>query len=172
MDPEDNANPAGDQTPAPAPSADQETPPEGYLSKEQVDALVKARIDKQSAKHAKETDELRSQLEAAQAERDSAKAEAEAAKAREERAMAVEKAAAATGVPAKVLAAMAGDTAEEIDANAKLLAEAIPKAPGFPEVPDGGAGGQGAVTVEDIEAIKDPVERLRARRDNIALFSK
>lgn len=76
-------------------------------------------------------------------------------------------------VDAGLLARMAGDTAEEIADNADaLLAFVRGQESAFPDVPDaGGAAGTGTVTREDIESIKDPVERVRARRDNIGLFS-
>lgn len=73
------------------------------------------------------------------------------------------------GVDAGLLARMAGDTPEQIAENADALL-AFAKGPAFPDVPDAGGAGAAPVTVEDIEAIKDPAERVRARRDNIALY--
>lgn len=73
------------------------------------------------------------------------------------------------GVDAGLLARMAGDTPEQIAENAEALL-AFAKGPAFPDVPDAGGAGTAPVTVEDIEAIKDPAERVRARRDNIALY--
>lgn len=73
------------------------------------------------------------------------------------------------GVDAGLLARMAGDTPEQIAENAEALL-AFAKGPAFPDVPDAGGSGSAPVTVEDIEAIKDPAERVRARRDNIALY--
>lgn len=155
---------------APAAAGEPQEPPEGYLSKEQADALVKSRIDKQNAKHAKELADLQERLAAAESARDEAQAAAAEADAARERAAEVERAAAAAGVPAKVLAAMAGDTAEAIAANAELLAASMPKA-AWPDVPDkGGSGAAGGMTVEDIEAIEDPRERVRARAENIGLY--
>lgn len=75
------------------------------------------------------------------------------------------------GVDAGLLARMAGDTPEQIAENADALL-AFAKRAAFPDVPDaGGSGGGAAITVEDIEAIKDPAQRVRARRDNIGLYN-
>lgn len=110
-----------------------------------------------------------SRAKAHKAKADEKDAEIASLKAQIARAGAVAEVAREKGVDAGLLARMAGDTPEEIAANADALL-AFAKEPAFPDVPDAGGAGSGAVTVEDIEAIRNPVERVRARRDNIGLF--
>ena len=110
-----------------------------------------------------------SRAKAHKAKADEKDAEIASLKAQIARTGAVAEVAREKGVDAGLLARMAGDTPEEIAANADALL-AFAKEPAFPDVPDAGGAGSGAVTVEDIEAIRNPVERVRARRDNIGLF--
>lgn len=138
-------------------------------TQEEVDRTVKGRIDKQNEKHRAELEKAeKAAQEAAQRAEEAEKkvAEMEAAKTRSDL---VAKAAAEAGVSADVLARMAGDTEEEIAANAAVLSEAIPKA-AFPNVSDNGNQSAATVTKEDIKSIKNPKEQLRAIRENPELF--
>ena len=70
-----------------------------------------------------------------------------------------------TGVPASLLH---GATEEELAASA--ISDFVKaSAPGYPRDKGGAAGGR-AVTVESIEAIKNPVERVRARAAHADLY--
>lgn len=145
-----------------------QNPPAGgsdVLTKEQADALIKARIDKQNAKHAKETDALAQQLAAEQA--DKAELEEELAVLKHDKELSEWKAQASkeTGVPAEVLK---GETLEEIQAHAAQIKEAMPMYPTLPN--DTGATNPPAVTKEDIYQIKNREERVRAMALHDELF--
>lgn len=149
--------------------ASQQNPPAGgsddLLTKEQADALIKARIDKQNAKHAKETDALTQQLAAEQA--DKAELEEELAALKHDKELSEWKAQASkeTGVPAEVLK---GDTLEEIQAHATQIKEAMPMYPTLPN--DTGATNPPAVTKEEIYQIKNREERVKAMALHPELF--
>ena len=91
---------------------------------------------------------------------------------RAERDATVAEVAAAKGVDAELLSRMAGGTREEIEADADFIAARAAAAPIYPSVPDGGGGKGAAVTREQIDAIKDPAERVRMRARNIDLYRK
>lgn len=148
----------------------QQNPPAGgfddLLTKEQADAIIKARIDKQNAKHAKETDALAKQL----ADEQAAKAELEekVATFEHEKEISEWKAQASkeTGVPAEVLK---GNTLEEIQAHAAQIKEAMPMYPTLPN--DTGATDPPAPTTkEEIYQIKNREERVRAMALHDELF--
>ena len=87
-----------------------------------------------------------------------------------ERAAIVAEVAAAKGVDAEWLGRMTGDTREEIEANADFVAGRLGSAPIYPSVPDNGGGKGAHITREQIEAIKDPKERVRMRARHINLY--
>lgn len=89
---------------------------------------------------------------------------------RAERAAIVAEVAAAKGVDAEWLGRMTGDTREEIEANADFVAGRLGSAPIYPSVPDNGGGKGAHITREQIEAIKDPKERVRMRARHINLY--
>ena len=61
-------------------------------------------------------------------------------------------------------------TAEELEASAKLVNDFVArKQPGYPSDKGGGSNGA-AVTRESIEAIKDPAARIKARAEHIDLY--
>lgn len=157
------ADPAADQT---------QGQPEGgarTYTQEEVDRTVKGRIDRQSAKHRAELERAQKAAQEAVQRAEAAEAKAAEMEAAQTRAALVSKAAAEAGVSAEVLARMAGDTEEEVSANAAILAGAIPKA-AYPSVPDRGSQPASAMTKADIEGIKDPRAQLRAIRENRDLF--
>lgn len=128
---------------------------------------------------AKELDELKKQTmtseERAQAEKARAdKAEAELAgyRAKAERESIVSEVAAAKRVDADILSRMAGDTRDELEEAADWLSKKLASAPIYPSVSDKGAGKTAPVTKEQIDAIKDPKERIRMRAKHIDLYSK
>lgn len=87
-----------------------------------------------------------------------------------ERTSIVAEVAAEKGVDADWLSRMAGDTREDIEANADFLAQKVGGAPIYPSVPDRGQAKTPPMTKEQIESIKDPRERVRARARHIELY--
>lgn len=150
--------------------------------KAEYDKLLKhSRTREDKAKRLKEKADRYDQLEEASksdAERlaDATKRaeKAEAALAeyerRAERAAAVAEVAAAKGVDAEWLGRMAGDGREEIEANADFIASKLSGAPIYPSVPDNGGSKAAPITREQIDAIKDPTERLRTRAQHLNLY--
>lgn len=76
------------------------------------------------------------------------------------------------GVDAEWLSRMAGDTREEVEANAEFIASRLSGAPIYPSVGDRGQQKAAPVTVEQIEAIKDPKKRVMERAKHIELYRK
>ena len=89
-----------------------------------------------------------------------------------ERAGIVSEVAADKGVDAEWLGRMAGDTREEVEANADWLAAKLSGQPIYPSVTDNGGKKQAGVTREQIDAIKDPKERVLMRAQHIDLYKK
>lgn len=74
------------------------------------------------------------------------------------------------GVDASLLARMAGDTADEVAANADALLAWARESQGYPDVPDNGAGRPSPVTRDQIMAEKDPVKRAQLMGAHKELF--
>ena len=132
---------------------------------------------KDNAAAAKELDEMRKQSmsDAERAESEKARADkAEEKLARyereRERAEIVAEVAAAKGVDADWLGRMVGDDRKSIEANADYIASKLSGAPIYPSVPDNGGGKGASVTREQIEAIRDPKERVRMRAQHLNLY--
>ena len=89
---------------------------------------------------------------------------------RAERAAAVAEVAAAKGVDAEWLGRMSGDDRESIEANADYIASKLSGAPIYPSVPDNGGSKAAPITREQIDAIKDPRERVRVRAQHLNLY--
>lgn len=87
-----------------------------------------------------------------------------------ERAAVVAEVAAAKGVDAEWLGRMAGDDRKDIEANADYITSKLSGAPIYPSVPDNGGGKGAPLTREQIEAIKDPKERVLMRARHIDLY--
>lgn len=131
---------------------------------------------KANREKAKAYDALSDEHEALKAERDKAAeriAELEkqlgaatAAKARDE---AIAAAAAAHKVDPEILAMTAGDTPEEIEANAAKLAERLGTVRLYPQVGDQGAAKPAGMSRESIAKLKGRVQ-LDAIRENISLY--
>lgn len=111
-------------------------------------------------------------IEKAKAEAAEAKAEADRLRAEKSRAEAVRAAAGAAGVDADLLSLMAGDSPEEIEANAQVLKAKISALPVYPSVPDNGAHAPAPVTREEVMAIRDRSERIAAIAKNQNLFKR
>ena len=89
---------------------------------------------------------------------------------RAERGRVVAEVAAEKGVDAEWLGRMSGDARDEVEANADYILAKLAGAPIYPSVPDSGGKKAATVTREQIEAIKDPRERVMARARNIDLY--
>lgn len=132
---------------------------------------------KDNAAAAKELDEMRKQSmsDAERAESEKARADKAEAKLAEyererERAAIVAEVAAAKGVDAEWLGRMVGDDRESIEANADYIATKLSGAPIYPSVPDNGGSKAAPITREQIDAIKDPRERVRVRAQHLNLY--
>ena len=89
---------------------------------------------------------------------------------RAERAGIVAEVAAERGVDAEWLGRMSGDTREEVEANADFIAQKLAGKPIYPSVTDNGQKKTPPITKEQIEAIKDPKERVRMRAKHLELY--
>ena len=87
-----------------------------------------------------------------------------------ERAAIVSEVAADKGVDAEWLGRMVGDDRKAIEANADYIATKLSGAPIYPSVPDNGGRKAAPITREQIDAIKDPRERVRVRAQHIDLY--
>lgn len=162
---EDPANPL-EPTPA-APAAPDPAPATKTFSAEELDAIVKARIDKQNAKHAVETDELNQRL--AKSEADKLAAEARAQELEHEREMRewADEAASEFGVPASVLRGDSLDAMKEHAAQIKASMSAYPITKN-----DAGNPGTPSITAEEISQIKDVNKRVAAYGSHPELFNQ
>lgn len=75
----------------------------------------------------------------------------------------------AKGVDRELLSRMSGDDRESVEANADWLKAKLESIPKYPTVDDNG-GKTPPVTIEQIEAIKDPAQRIKARAQHINLY--
>lgn len=160
-------------------NATQGAPAEKTFTQAEMDAIIGERIGRLKAKYA-DYDELKkkadafdeaaeaskSELQKAVEERDRLKAKLAKLEADRERAEAVAKAAAEHGVDAELLSRMSGDP----DENAAYLKQTMANVPKYGQVVDGGETPPPTVTRESIDAIKDPVERVRMRAQHMNLY--
>ncbi len=152
---------------------------EKTFTQAEMDAIIGDRLARERAKYADyaemkakaakfdEAEEAsKSELQKAVEERDALKARIDKLEADKAHADAVADAAAKYGVDAALLARMAGDVEE----NAAYLKQTMASAPKFGQVPDGGETTPPTITKESIEAIKDPVERVRTMAQHLDLY--
>lgn len=147
-----------------------------------VDRIVKERLARAKSEPPADYDELKRKAKAYDEAQEAAKSELERAndraakaekaladaKAEMEHAALVSKVSAETGVPASLLH---GGTEEELAASAKAVSEfAESRMPQYPHDRGGSPAGGGQVTVESIESIKSPLERVRMRAANAGLY--
>lgn len=161
---------SGDGQQQAEPAAQVESQPAGgsrTYTREEVDARIKARIDKQNAKHAEETDALHGELAEKSAELD--KANERLAELEHERKLRewAEQASAESGVPASVIR---GDSLEEMQAHAAQLKAAMPSYPVLPG--DSGEPGTPQITRDDLYQIRDVKDRVLAMGAHPELFRK
>lgn len=172
----ENTVQTGEQTPAAEGSVQDKT-----FTQEDVDRIVKERLARAKATPPADYEDLKKKAAEWDKAQEAAKTELERANeraAKAEKALADAQAAMAhtelvakvsqeTGVPASLLH---GATEEELTASASAISDYVKaSAPGYPRDKGGAAGGH-AVTVESIEAIKNPVERVRARAAHAELY--
>lgn len=89
---------------------------------------------------------------------------------RAERAGIVAEVASERGVDAEWLGRMSGDTREEVEANADFIVKKLGGQRIYPTVTDNGQQKTPPITKEQIEAIKDPRERVRVRAQHLELY--
>ena len=163
------------------PAAQAEAPDEAKTyTKEQVEQIVKQRLANVKATPPADYDELKAKAEKWDAKEEADKTELQRATERAEaaekqladlaeaarREKSVRDAAERYGVDADVLSLMSGD----VEANAEMLQRKEAEHRRYPSVPDMGQQPPVQVTRESIEAIKDPVERVRARAANMQIY--
>ena len=132
---------------------------------------------KANAEKAKGYDQMAESQQAAldaaeKAEERASKAEADLAKANaeRERATIVAEVADAKGVGRAVLEIVKGDTREEIEAAADVIADYVASLHVYPSIADGGHQTAAPITKDQIDAIKDPEKRIMQRARNISLY--
>lgn len=109
-------------------------------------------------------------LAEAQKRADEAEAKVAEFERRAERAAIVAEVAASKGVDAEWLGRMSGDTREEVEANADFISQKLGGQRIYPSVPDNGGSKVAPITREQIDAIKDPRERVRMRAKHLDLY--
>ena len=143
----------------------------------EMDAIIGERLSRERAKYA-DYDEVKAkaakydeveeanktELQKAVEERDALKAQVDKLNAEKEHAQAVANAANKYGVDSALLARMSGDVEE----NAAYLKETMANTQKYGQVKDGGEATPPTVTRESVNAIKNPVERVRERASLIA----
>ena len=157
----------------------QGAPADKTFTQAEMDAIIGDRLKRERQKYA-DYDELKtkaaaydeaeeaakSELQKAVEERDALKARVDKLEADKARADAVAKAASTHGVDAELLARMTGDVEE----NAVFLKAQMAAQPKYGQVPDFGEVNPPTITRESIEAVKDPVERVRLRAQHQDLY--
>lgn len=133
------------------------TPPDDY---EDLKAKA-ARLDELEEAQKTELERATEAASKASAEASDWQAKYEELQAQRQHELDVRKAASTYGIDADVLMRMGGD----VDENAKFLQAKEAARPKFGSMSDGGEQNQPTVTESDIDSIKDPVKRIRARAE-------
>jgi hypothetical protein len=136
------------------------------LARERAKYADYSEIKAKAAKYDEAEEANKTELQKAVEERDALKSQLDALQAEKAHAAAVAKAATEHGVDAALLARMSGD----VDENALFLKQQLANAPKYGAVPDGGEVNPPTITRESIEAVKDPVERVRLRAQHQDLY--
>lgn len=167
IEPTDPVEPPAEPTVEPPAEPTPPTEPHGTDGNDPIDWKKHSREwEERSKANLARAEQAEASNAAIQADLDAARAELAALQASNTRAEAVRTAAKAANVNEDVLSRMSGDSAEEIAENARILAAATVQqsGPSYPSVPDNGAGsGSYGMTLEQINAIKDPTERVMMR---------
>lgn len=167
-----------------AQGAGQEPGQERTFTQEQVDRIVQERLARAKAQPPADYEELRAKAAKYDEAQEAAKSELERANERASRAEAaleeanarmahdalVAKVSGETGVPAALLH---GSTEEELSASAAAVTEYVEaQRPGYPRDKGGAPGGGSPVTVDSIEKIRNPAERVRMRAAHADLYRR
>lgn len=136
------------------------TPPSDY---EELKAKA-ARLDELEEAKKSELEKANDATAKAKAQAEDWKARYEALEAENQRARDIAAKAAEYGVDADMLSRMEGD----VDENARFLKAREEAKPKFGDMHDGGEQPPAEMTLEDIRAIKNPAERVRARAEYLA----
>lgn len=169
----------GEQAPGSGEPAQERT-----FTQEQVDRIVQERLARAKAQVPPDYEEAKAKAAKYDEAQEAAKSEVERANERAARAEAaleevnaarahealVAKVSAETGVPAALLH---GSTEEEVAASAAAVAEYVEaQRPGYPRDKGGAPGGGSPVTVDSIERIRNPAERVRMRAAHADLYRR
>lgn len=147
----------------------------GYVEQSEVNRLVgearrKTRSKFEGYDEYKAAAEAHADYDEVASARDSAQAEVEALRTQIAHRDLVDKVSADTGVPGSLLK---GETEEELVASAEAVkayaGAQAPKPPAYPQDKGGGAN-PSPITRDQIESIKDPVERVRTRAQHMDLY--
>ena len=136
------------------------------LTSEEHDRIIKARIDKQNAKHVKEMEELKQKLAEEAAAREVATEEADKLKYQKQLSEWAEAVARENGIPAGIIR---GATEEEMREHALQIKASVSMYPVVPS--DKGDKAAPTPTKEGILAIEDTKERRAAIAANLELFT-
>lgn len=132
----------------------------------------RAKKNKDAASRVADLEGEVNEYEQFKAEADATKAELEILKEEKRRFEAVRTIAKEKEVDEELLSMMAGNTEEEITANADALLEKLGSIPKYPNVLDNGGSTTPVVSKESILAIKNKNERFEAIKQNAQLFRK
>lgn len=135
-----------------------------------IDSVVKARIDKQNEKHAKEIAAKDAELEDAKNQISDLTSRLGGFEADAARKEIVDKVASETGMPAAQIALLQGDTEEDLKAAADSLKASMPAF--YPQVPEAGAGATPPLSKEDITSTKNTEERVALMGKHPELFGR
>lgn len=167
-----------------AQGAGQEPGQERTFTQEQVDRIVQERLARAKAQPPADYEELRAKAAKYDEAQEAAKSELERAEERAARAEAaleeanarmahealVAKVSGETGVPAALLH---GSTEEELAASAAAVTKYVEaQRPAYPRDKGGAPGGGSPVTVDSIEKIRNPAERVRMRAAHADLYRR
>lgn len=138
------------------PAGGSAAPREKLWTQSEVDAYVKARIDKQNAKHRTEDAEKDARIAELEETSKAASAEAEQLKAEKQLAEWADQVSRETGIPSAVIR---GNSLEEMQQHAEAIKATMSL---YPTVGDTNKPASKPMTLDDIRAIEDPKERRAA----------
>lgn len=135
-----------------------------------IDSVVKARIDKQNEKHAKELADKDAELAEANSQISELTSRLGVFEADAARKEIVDKVASETGLPAAQVALLQGDSEEDLRIAADSLKASMPAF--YPQVPEAGAGTTPPLSKEDITSTKSTEERVVLMGKHPELFGR
>lgn len=133
-----------------------------------TDRVVKERIDKQNAKHARELAAKDATIQEMGAQLADIEERVRGFEAQAARSDLLARVSAETGVPEAQLSLLKGESAEELTAAAEAFKASMPAL--YPSVDETGEAGTPPLSKEDIKAIRNKEERIAAMGRNKELF--